>query len=217
MLPSPASSGDLITNLESKHHVFTIEDKLFSFFSVSQKLGWKATEAIYIFGILASKWNCYFPPSQVCQISVPGSCCQSKPVSWDSKWNCKYLIRIVFRQVSYDASVDIYLTCRTIHDARPGVWSSPDNILALYKAVQTFISQHTTQKHNQNGESQNLVYWYFRNTNITFKVRDLLQTEGKIRKLLLKYLNQNRFTFEAFFDNVFSYYKLNEHYNCHFY
>ena len=59
--------------------------------------------------------------------------------------------------------------------------------------------------------------WYFRNTNITFKVRDLLQTEGKIRKLLLKYLNQNRFTFEAFFNNVFSYYKLNEHYNSQFY
>ena len=71
--------------------------------------------------------------------------------------------------MSYDASVDIYLTCRTIHDARydndndndnvndndndarPGVWSSPDNILALYKAVQSFISQHS-QKQNQNGE-----------------------------------------------------------------
>merc|ERR1719360_425166 len=48
-------------------------------------------------------------------------------------------------------------------------------------------------------------------------VRDLLQTEGKIRKLLLKYLNRNRFTFEAFFNNVFSYYKLKEHYNCQLY
>ena len=60
----------------------------------------------------------------------------------------------MFRQVSYDASVDIYLTCRTIHDARPGVWSSPDNILALYKAVQTFISKHIGQKKNQNGQSK---------------------------------------------------------------
>ena len=53
-----------------------------------------------------------------------------------------------FRQVQYDASVDIYLTSKTIHDARPGVWSSPENILALYKAVEVFVGQ----KQNQNGK-----------------------------------------------------------------
>ena len=49
----------------------------------------------------------------------------------------------------YDASVDIYLSSKTIHDARPGVWTSPDNILALYKAVEMFVGQ----KHNQAGEN----------------------------------------------------------------
>ena len=83
----------------------------------------------------------------------------------------------------------------TIHDARPGVWSSPDNILALYKAVQTFISQHS-QKQNQNGEHKiengNILYKYN-----AFQRQDLLRTGGKIRKLLLKSPNQSRFTFEA--------------------
>jgi len=51
----------------------------------------------------------------------------------------------LFRQVSHDASVDIYLTCKTLHDARPGVWTSPDNILALYKAVELFLSSHQKQ------------------------------------------------------------------------
>ena len=51
------------------------------------------------------------------------------------------------------------------NDARPGVWSSPDNILALYKAVQTFISQHS-QKQNQNGEK------YDGNGNIFYKYSD---------------------------------------------
>ena len=74
---------------------------------------------------------------------------------------------VFFRQVSYDASVDIYLPCRTIHDARPGVWSSPDNILALYKAVQTFISQHTGgHKQSQNGKLRENKFT--RNTMIVF-------------------------------------------------
>ena len=54
----------------------------------------------------------------------------------------------------------------TIHDNRPGVWSSPDNILALYKAVQSFISQHS-QKQNQNGE-KNRKWKHFINTMIAF-------------------------------------------------
>ena len=63
-------------------------------------------------------------------------------------WNLWQFWISHFRQVQYDASVDIYLTSKTIHDARPGVWSSPENILALYKAVEVFVGQ----KQNQNGK-----------------------------------------------------------------
>ena len=49
----------------------------------------------------------------------------------------------LFRQVHYDHSVDIYLTAKTIHNCRPGVWTRPDHILALYKAVELFISGNT--------------------------------------------------------------------------
>ena len=43
--------------------------------------------------------------------------------------------------MSYDASVDVYLTTKTIHEARPGVWPHPDTVLALYKAVELFLQQ----------------------------------------------------------------------------
>ena len=50
------------------------------------------------------------------------------------------------RQVGYDASVDIYLTAKTIHDHRPGVWTSPANILALYRAVEVFLARLSNNK-----------------------------------------------------------------------
>ena len=53
------------------------------------------------------------------------------------------------RQVGYDASVDIYLTAKTIHDHRPGVWTSPANILALYRAVEVFLAR---QNNKNSGE-----------------------------------------------------------------
>lgn len=52
----------------------------------------------------------------------------------------------LFRQVHYDHSVDIYLTAKTIHNCRPGVWTRPDHILALYKSVEFFVSQVSSEE-----------------------------------------------------------------------
>ena len=95
--------------------------------------------------LLFPKFSKYLLPDR------PVSQCQSDETG-NRIVNIWFWRRLVCRQVSYDASVDIYLTCRTIHDARPGVWLAPDNILALYKAVQTFISQHP-HKQNQHGNT----------------------------------------------------------------
>ena len=64
---------------------------------------------------------------------------------------CRYnniIIVIIRRQVGYDASVDIYLTAKTIHDHRPGVWTSPANILALYRAVEVFLARLSNNKNS---------------------------------------------------------------------
>lgn len=42
--------------------------------------------------------------------------------------------------MSYDGSLDVHLTAKTIHESRPGVWSSPANILALYTATELFLN-----------------------------------------------------------------------------
>jgi len=46
----------------------------------------------------------------------------------------------LFRQVHYDHSVDIYLTAKTIHNCRPGIWHAPESILYLYKAVESYVT-----------------------------------------------------------------------------
>ena len=46
----------------------------------------------------------------------------------------------LIRQVHSDQAVDIYLTAKTIHNYRPGVWNSPQNILLLYKAIEFYTS-----------------------------------------------------------------------------
>eukprot|EP00090_Calanus_glacialis_P013507 TRINITY_DN22191_c0_g1_i1.p1 TRINITY_DN22191_c0_g1~~TRINITY_DN22191_c0_g1_i1.p1 ORF type:complete len:1215 (-),score=130.86 TRINITY_DN22191_c0_g1_i1:761-4405(-) len=46
----------------------------------------------------------------------------------------------LIRQVHYDHSVDIYLTAKTIHNSRPGIWNAPESILYLYKAIELYSS-----------------------------------------------------------------------------
>jgi receptor-type tyrosine-protein phosphatase gamma len=52
----------------------------------------------------------------------------------------------LLRQLHYDRSVDIYSTAKTIHNARPGVWKTPDHILHLYRGVEALVSSAGRQQ-----------------------------------------------------------------------
>ena len=51
----------------------------------------------------------------------------------------------LLRQLNSDRSIDIYIVAKTIHQARPGVWTSPKIILNLYKAVEGLVTGLTRQ------------------------------------------------------------------------
>ena len=78
------------------------------------------------------------------------------------------LTTLNFRQVVYDASLDVYLTSKTIHNARPGVWTSPENILALYKAVELFVGQ----RQNLNGKERWHLNWTKASKSEAFRVKN---------------------------------------------
>jgi len=52
----------------------------------------------------------------------------------------------LLRQLHYDRSVDIYSTAKTIHNARPGVWRTPEHILQLYRSVEALVSSNGRQQ-----------------------------------------------------------------------
>ena len=47
------------------------------------------------------------------------------------------------RQMDCESHVDVYYWFKTVHNHRPGVWVSPDNILFVYKVMEQLCSGKT--------------------------------------------------------------------------
>jgi len=56
----------------------------------------------------------------------------------------------LLKQVDYDGHIDVYQVVKILHNCRPGIWKTPEDILFLYKALESYVvSTGGGKKHSQ--------------------------------------------------------------------
>lgn len=45
----------------------------------------------------------------------------------------------LLKQVDYDGHIDVYQVVKILHNCRPGIWKTPEDILFLYKALESYV------------------------------------------------------------------------------
>ena len=55
-------------------------------------------------------------------------------------------------QLETDGSVDVYQVAKLYHLKRPGIWKSKDDILYLYKALESLVSSSHPMNPSQNAQ-----------------------------------------------------------------
>lgn len=60
------------------------------------------------------------------------------------------VLTTLYKQINFEDAVDVYMYAKLAHLRRPGIWSSQDDYLFLYRAIENYASTMQTTNNQQN-------------------------------------------------------------------